>query len=137
MRFDPAYFGSVGTTDEDRGYRGSSFTEVRDAIFENAYYLNWGGREEPPLPVYGVTLGRVLAGAAARGKRWLFQQAAERAVDSHADLRWGEDRRGFRRLLHPNGVCLTGRWVIDQAAAAAAGYTGAFAANSEARIVAR
>ena len=42
-----------------------------------------------------------------------YEQAAQRAIDSSADLRWGIDGRGFRRLLHPNGICLTGMWKIS------------------------
>jgi hypothetical protein len=38
--------------------------------------------------------------------------ASARAVDSGADLRWGSDKKGFRRLVHPNGVCLIGKWQI-------------------------
>lgn len=27
--------------------------------------------------------------------------------DSQADLRWGVDRSGYRRLVHPKGICLS------------------------------
>jgi hypothetical protein len=60
-------------------------------------------------------------------------QASERAIDSHADLRWGSNRLGFRRLVHPNGVCLTGRWQIDVGTE----YTGYFSRGSSALVVAR
>ena len=49
---------------------------------------------------------------AARTPR--FERASERTLDSGADLRWGPDRKGFTRLLHPNGVCLVGRWQITE-----------------------
>lgn len=135
MDFDPRYFGPQRLTQDDRKYEGSTFGEVRTALFANSYYLVWGAPDEPPLPVYHVTLGRALAGLWSRGKRWLFQQASDRSVDSHADLRWGRDRRGFRRIVHPNGVCLTGEWEIDPAADSA--YTGYFKPGSRALIVGR
>jgi hypothetical protein len=48
------------------------------------------------LPVYQVTLGSVLHGVLPFGKRYLFHHATERAVDPHADLRWGQDGRTAR-----------------------------------------
>jgi hypothetical protein len=119
-------------TAEDGAYRGSTFREVTDALWENPYQRVWGGENEPPLPVYEVTLRSVLTGILSHGGG-LFQKATERAVDSHADLRWGPDRKGFRRLLHPNGICLTGRWEITQPT----DYTGYFATGSEALVIAR
>jgi hypothetical protein len=134
MEFDSARFGPEQFTREDACYRGSTFAEVKAALFRNAYYLTWGASDEPPLPVYDVTLGRALAGVLRRGKKWLFQRASDRAVDSHADLRWGPDKRGFRRILHPNGVCLTGRWEIEPADT---GYSGYFKGGSRALVIAR
>src|SRR3954463_11447125 len=63
----------------------------------------------------------------------MLRKAAERTVDSQADLRWGPDRKGFRHLLHPNGVCLTGEWRIT----APTEYSGYFATGSSALVVAR
>jgi hypothetical protein len=60
-------------------------------------------RGEPPLPVHPVTLSSLLYGILPFGPPYVFRQATERAVDSAADLRWGPDRKGFRRLVHPNG----------------------------------
>jgi hypothetical protein len=134
MKFDRAYFGPEGFTREDARYEGSTFADLRAVLFANAYYLVWGAPDEPTLPVYGVTLRHALAGLWSRGKRWLFQQASDRLVDSRADLRWGFDRQGYRRILHPNGVCLTGRWEIYSADT---GYSGYFAGDSRALIAAR
>ena len=64
---------------------------------------------------------------------WSFRQATERAVESEADMRWGPDRRGFRRLLHPNGVCLFGRWIIDQPSP----WSGYFRQGTNALIIGR
>ena len=136
MNFDSGYFGPQHFTDEDARYAGSRFADVREALFRNAYYLTWGAADEPPLPVYEVTLSRVLCGILPGGAPWHFRQAARRAITSHADLRWGPDGRGFRRLLHPNGVCLFGKWIIDNAPEGAA-YTAYFGNGSKALIIAR
>ena len=121
-----------GTTGEDVAYRGATFREVADAIFANPYQRVWGAAGEPPLPVYEVTLRSVLHGVMQRG-RFALLRAAERTVDSRADLRWGPNQTGFRRLLHPNGICLTGRWQITDATA----YSGYFAAGKTALVIAR
>ncbi len=130
---DPDLLGIERVTDEDRAYRGSRFAEVEAALFANPYQRVWGGAGEPPLPVHKVTLSNMLRGILPGGRSYAFRQATQRAVDSHADLRWGPDRRGFRRLLHPNAVCLTGRWRIT----AETGYSGFFRKDSEALLVGR
>jgi hypothetical protein len=112
-------------TGEDSGYQGSRFREVVDALFANPYQRVWGRAGEPPLPVYDVSFGTV-AGPH-------FHDAAARTVDSGADLRWGPDRKGFRRIVHPNGVCLIGRWQIT----ADTEYSGYFAKGSAALAIAR
>jgi hypothetical protein len=127
------YFGTEAVTEEDRAYKGSRFAEVRDALFANPYQKVWGGDGEPALPIYPVTLRNVLRGILPLGRPYLFRQAVQRAVDSHADLRWGVGGKGFRRLLHPNGICLTGLWEITEATA----YSGYFREGSQALAVAR
>ncbi|WP_182864693.1 hypothetical protein [Stieleria mannarensis] len=133
MEFDRDHLGPQGIDADDQAYDGSRYQDVKAALFQNAYYLEWGDQGEPPLPCYGVTLGRVLRGILPKGLPWQFKAAAQRTVDSHADLRWGSDHRGFRRLLHPNGVCLLGRWIIDVENE----YSGYFRNGSEALIIAR
>src|SRR5262245_17670496 len=91
---------------EDAAYAGSSYADVRQALFANPY--------GSPLPVHRVTLGSVLRGILPFGLPYAFAEASKRAIDSSADLRWGADRRGFRRLLHPNGICLMGLWNISE-----------------------
>ncbi|HLX07240.1 MAG TPA: hypothetical protein VKY89_05205 [Thermoanaerobaculia bacterium] len=130
------YLGTEQTTDDDRAYRGSRFSVVREALFANPYQTVWGGvggGGEQRWPVYEVTLGGVLSGILPFGRPYVFGQAAARAIDSHADLRWGSDGKGFRRLLHPNGVCLTGRWEITEDSA----YSGYFRQGSQALAVGR
>ena len=129
----PDYFGTEHITDEDRAYGGSRFSEVRDALFANPYQKVWGRSGEPPLPVYEVTLPSMLRGILPFGKPHLFRQATERAVDSKADLRWGTDGKGFRRLLHPNGVCLCGLWEITEETE----YSGYFRKGSRALAIGR
>ena len=118
---------------EDAAYKGSRYADVRDVIFANPYQKIWGGAGEPPIPVYQTTLAGVLRGILSFGKNYLFGQAAARIVDSRADLRWGPDRKGFRRIVHPNGVCLTGRWEITEDT----GYSGYFAKGRQALVIAR
>jgi hypothetical protein len=130
---EPENFGTEAMTEVDRAYNGSRFSEVRDALFANPYQKVWGGDGDCALPIHKVTLSSVLRGILPFGKRYVFRQATERAVDSHADLRWGPDRRGFRRLLHPNGVCLIGLWEITEETA----YSGYFRKGSQALVVGR
>ncbi|HEY7662159.1 MAG TPA: hypothetical protein VH934_03430, partial [Xanthobacteraceae bacterium] len=129
----PRSFGMEAFSDEDRAYRGSRFAELRDTLFANPYQKVWGAPGEPPLPVHPVTLASLLYGVLPFGPPYVFRQATERAVDSAADLRFGPDRKGFRRLAHPNGICLTGLWQITEET----GYSGYFRNGSEALIVGR
>ena len=126
-------FGVEATNDDDVSYRGSRYSEIRDALFANPYQRVWGQPGEPALPVYPVNLYGVLRGIFSFGARYLFLQASKRTVDSAADLRWGRNGRGFRRILHPNGVCLTGEWKITEDTE----YTGYFAKGSTALTVGR
>lgn len=130
---EPDGLGPQGFTDEDARYRGMKFSEVRDAIFANPYQKVWGGNNQPPLPVYQVTLSSVLVGVFPFGKPHQFLAAARRTVDSHADLRWGADRKGFHRLLHPNGICLTGLWEMTEENP----YSGYFRNGSKGLAIAR
>jgi hypothetical protein len=136
MIFDSHYLGPEFPTAEDKEYVGSVYSKVKEALFANRYYLTWGAKGEAALPVYGVSLGRALRGVFSRGSRWPFQAAADRAIESPADLRWGPGRRGFRRILHPNGVCLFGRWEIDDTPDGTS-YTGQFKKGSRALIIGR
>src|SRR5258706_7100467 len=120
-------------TDEDRANSGSRFSDVRKLLFANPYQKIWGAAGNPPLPVYQVTLSSVLRGILPFGRSYVFREAAERAIDSSADLRWGPDQKGFRRLLHPNGICLIGLWTITEETS----YSGYFRKGSQALMVGR
>src|ERR1700751_3223154 len=130
---EPGFFGTEQVTEEDRAYNGSRFSEVRDAIFANPYQRVWGGAGEQPLPVYDVNLMGVLHGILPFGQPHFFHQAVARAVDARSDLRWGLDRKGFRRIIHPNGICLTGLWEISGQTS----YSGFFRTGSRALAVCR
>ena len=136
MNVGPKDLGPEGVTLQDREYRGSRFSEVWTALLANRYYQTWGTPGDPPLPVYDVTLGPVLRGLLPWPKDWRFQQAANRTIDSQADLRWGSDGKGFRRIVHPNGVCLKGTWKIGDAPEGTP-YTGYFRKGKEGLVIAR
>jgi len=125
-------FGIERITAKDRAYNGSRFSDVCDAIFAEPYQKIWGRDGEPPLPFVEPTLSSLLRRNLPLGQPY-FGQAAKRTVDSHADLRWGPDGKGFRRLIHPNGVCLTGLWEITEPTE----YTGYFRKDSHALVVGR
>jgi hypothetical protein len=120
-------------TNDDRRYRGSLFSEVRDAVLHQPYQSPWGAPGQPGMPRYKVNLRRFAQGILPFDKPFRFWQAAARTVDSFADLRWGTDGKGFRRLVHPNGICLTGLWEITEET----GYSGYFRKGSRALIVGR
>ena len=120
------------TNEEDRAYRGSRFSEVRQALWANPYQNIWGGKGEPKLPVYPVSFGGVVGGGCPFSPSF-FRRASIRTVDSAADLRWGTRQKGYRRLLHPNGVCLTGTWEITEPTP----YSGYFAQGQKALIIGR
>ena len=125
--------GSEAFTDEDRQYSGSRFREVVDALFANPYQAIWGREGEPPFPVREQTIRSVFGGLLASGRSSRFEASSFRTLDSGADLRWGPDRKGFARFLHPNGVCLVGRWNISGETP----YSGYFRQGSSALVVAR
>ncbi|MBV9581131.1 MAG: hypothetical protein JO057_21325 [Chloroflexi bacterium] len=127
----PNHYGIEQLVDEDRAYVGSRFSEVHEAVFSHPYPGIWDGSGR--MPIYDVTLLKLLRGILSPRGDYLFRQATARAVDSRADLRWGPDSKGFRRLLHPNGICLSGVWEITQPTS----YSGYFKSGSKALVIAR
>src|SRR5215467_7095750 len=127
------FLGTEFFSDEDRAYNGSRFSEVERALFANPYQRVWGAHGEPALPVHKVTLSSVLRGLLPFGRSYVFRRVSEREVDSKADLRWGPDRKGYHRILHPNGICLTGSWQITKDT----DYSGYFRKGSHALLVGR
>jgi len=124
-------FGIEELVPEDSDYRGSRFSDVRDAIFANPYQPVWGAEDAPPLPYGPANFWDLIRGVGT--SRFLLKLASVRTLASRGDLRWGPDRKGFLRIIHRYGVCLTGCWRITEAN----DYTGYFSAGSEALVVAR
>jgi hypothetical protein len=122
-----------GLTDADRQFAGSRFAEVREAIFANPYQRVWGAAGEPPFERSPVTFGTVMHGLFRFGKPWVLLAAARRTLASQADLRWGPDGKGYRRLLHANAICMTGMWEITEETP----YSGYFRKGSRGLVVAR
>jgi hypothetical protein len=126
-----ALHGQQEMTDEDRSYRGSRYAEVRDALYENPYRDGRSGQAEGPLPMFESTIRNAWRGT-VHPPRYL-QQASARTIDTHADLRWGVDRKGFRRILAPNGICVLGTWEIT----ADSPYTGYFQKGAKGLTIGR
>ena len=129
---DEDWFGTEGVTPDDRRYAGSRFADVQKAVFDHPYQPVWGAPDAAPLPRYKLTLRSLLSGL-FNCAHYQFANATGRAVDSGADLRWGAGQEGYRRLLHPNGICLSGLWEITEDTP----YSGYFAKGSRALIVTR
>jgi hypothetical protein len=120
----------------DFQYNGTAFNEVRDAVMNDPYYgSTWGEASDKALPVYKTTFEGVARGMLSLTKRFLFLDAAQRTLVSHADLRWGTDGKGVERLIHPNGICLAGIWKINDDAPT--NYTGYFAKGKEGLCITR
>jgi hypothetical protein len=119
-------------TAEDREYKGSRYRDVRDALYANPYRGGASGEQPGPLPLFQSTIGNAWCGALGRRPDH-FRDASARSIDSRADLRWGPDGKGFRRIISPNGICLLGRWEITEDSP----YTGYFARGAQGLIIAR
>jgi hypothetical protein len=121
------------TADDKRVVAGSRFGAVRDAVFANPYQKVWGANGNAPLERFPVTFMPLIKGMLPGGGTWQFLAAAKRVLASDSDLRWGPDGKGFRRLLHANGICMTGLWEVTEDTP----YTGYFRQGSRGLIVAR
>ena len=119
-------------TAEDRDYRGSRYAEVRSALYANPYRGGTSGEQPGPLPLFQSTIGNAWCGAMGRRPDH-FRDASARSVDSRADLRWGPDGKGFRRIISPNGICVLGRWEITEENP----YTGYFARGAAGLMIGR
>lgn len=130
--------GKQGITSADS--KPSSFQEIHEALFDPAsnrqYYRAWGAPGEVPLPIYKQTLASIARGLFRLWGEFAMLKAARRTLKSRADLRWGSDGKGFRRLVHPMGICLVGEWKIDNEWSETA-YTGYFAPGKVGRVLAR
>src|SRR6476469_4215098 len=101
----------------------SSFNEVRSILYDSsvptdpqavAEYSNYKGRT---LPHYAVSMDSIFQfGTAA------LERAAKRTISDHSDY-----LVRLPKLLHPNGVCVAGNWVMNKNSP----YTGAFAKGTQ------
>jgi hypothetical protein len=126
-----ALHGPQEMTDEDRAYRGSRYSDVRKALYANPYRDGASGQMPGPLPMFRSTIRNAWQGA-FRGPNKL-KQASARSLDSRADLRWGADRKGYRRILAPNGICVLGTWEIT----AETPYSGYFRTGAKGLTIGR
>lgn len=124
-------FGDQETTDEDRSYKGSRYAEVRQALYANPYRDGASGQAAGPLPMFQSTIRNAWLGTIHPPA--YLKQASARTVDTHADLRWGADGKGYRRILAPNGICVLGSWEIT----ADTPYTGYFQKGSRGLTIGR
>ena len=107
----------------DRAYSGSRYSEVVEALFANPYQRVWGGQGEPPLPVCEVTFRSVVGGILPFVRPELFRQATRTRRSIPAPTCAGAPiAKDFAACVHPNGVCLIGRWRIVEDT----GYSGYF-----------
>ena len=126
-----ALHGAQEMTAEDRAYRGSRYAEVRDALYANPYRRGASGQEPGPLPMFKSTIRNAWRGLFLGENK--FRQASARSVDSRADLRWGPDGKGWRRIIAPNGICVLGTWEIT----ADNPYTGYYTKGSKGLTIGR
>ena len=131
---EEAPLGIQGFTADDKPVvAGSRFSAVRDAVFANPYQKVWGAEGNAPFERFPVTFMPLIKGLLPGGGRWQFLAAAKRVLASDSDLRWGPDGQGYRRLLHTNGICMTGLWEVTEDTP----YTGYFRNGSRGLIIAR
>jgi hypothetical protein len=121
------------TAADQRRLADSRFSVVRDAVFANPYQGVWGAPGNAPLERFPVTFMPLIKGMLPGGGTWQFLAAAKRVLASDSDLRWGQDGKGYRRLLHTNGICMTGLWEVTEDTP----YTGYFRKGSRGLIIAR
>ena len=107
-----ALHGPQEMTAEDRAYRGSRYADVRQALYANPYRGGTAGQEPGPLPMFRSTIRNAWRGLLSGENK--FRQASARSIDSRADLRWGADGKGWRRIIAPNGICVLGTWTITE-----------------------
>lgn len=112
--FSTTFILTLNTSIADQTYQGSRFQEVWAQVTSDPY---------ADLPQYKVTLSSFYDGMVN-----VLLNDSKRTIDDRSDL-----LPYFDKLLHPNGVCLKGRWKITEAT----NYSGYFSQGAEALIIAR
>lgn len=126
--------GAQSFTDADKPvFAGSRYSVVREAVFANPYQQVWGAEGNVPFERVPVTFKPLLKGILPGGQKWHFLGAAKRVLASDSDLRWGPDGKGFRRMLHANGIAMTGVWEITEDTP----YSGYFRKGSRGLMIVR
>jgi len=123
--------GPQGMTAEDHEYRGSRYADVRAALYQNPYRGGAAGQQPGPLPMFRSTIRNAWRGLFSGENQ--FRHASARSMDSQADLRWGPDGKGWRRIIAPNGICVLGTWEITEQNI----YTGYFQQGSKGLTIGR
>src|SRR5262245_34906605 len=100
--------------DDEFEYDGSTFEEVKAIAFSGPY---------SDLPNHQ-----------GLGPKTLIQFFNDSARNMH-DRR--DIRPRFDKLIHANGICFSGKWLIDQETPEKNPYTGYFAPGSVGHIIAR
>ncbi len=100
-------------------YTGSSFNDIRDTVFSDPY---------SKLPYYKVN--KDLFGPGGNRDDNRLRQAARRTLSIQDDL---YDFPGGQKLLQPNGICFSGRWIVDQES----NYTGQLSSATQSLVIAR
>jgi len=103
----------TGLASAAAAYDGTSVDEVWSILSSDTY----------EKPHYQVTLGSMFNFGVS-----YIKMAADRTLSDQDDL-----LPRFTKLVHPNGVCLKGDWVMDGSSP----YTGYFAAGSHGLVIAR
>lgn len=98
----------------DLPYSGSRFSDVWGTVASDPY---------PALPHYAVTVGSMFGFLDDK-----ILDASNRTLSDRSDL-----LLPFRKLVHPNGICLAGTWTITQDTP----YTGYFRNGSRGLFVGR
>jgi hypothetical protein len=114
-------------------HAASSFREVREILAR-------GSKEHLSTPEdwKDVTLESVgyQAVKSLDPRRWVEQKSDKLIQRSRQTLRDRSDydERGFEKIIHPNGICFTGRW---EPVSNRAGYTGFLDGSKAGLVVAR
>lgn len=104
----------IGLNAQAKNYEGSTYNEVWEQVTSDPY---------KKLPKNKISVASLYGFLKSKIKR-----AAKRTLSDRSDI-----LPQFRKLAHPNGVCLTGKWVITEDNP----YGGYFKKGSEALIIAR
>lgn len=96
----------------ERAYQGSVFSQLKAAVWQRPY---------DSLPIYHLSRDRLFSEE--------FERNSARTIDTHVDLLETERLK----IVHPNGICLTGVWQINQENP----YSGYFAKGRRGLVLAR